>query len=167
MAGYHLNWHQSWDLPPNYWHLGVAVCILLECCLVIYFFQFKISEVWCNIWVISGSMKAVRDMSPHPLPPIPVCPISVIFIGRSKGPPGMCAPSQVQILSFSCSFWQKYCKIISNWELAHPPWENPGSATDFHTVLATFWQIIGWCTFPRKSSSFLVPVIWIQVENYN
>ena len=36
-------------------------------------------------------------------------------IGRSKG---------------GASFWQKICKIIPIWELAHPPRENPGSPTD-------------------------------------
>ena len=45
-------------------------------------------------------------------------------IGGSKG-----GGAGVQILSFPCSFWQKHCKIISIWELAHPPRENPGSAT--------------------------------------
>ena len=33
--------------------------------------------------------------------------------------PGM-RPPRVQILSFSCSFRQKNCKIIPIWELAHP-----------------------------------------------
>ena len=54
-------------------------------------------------------------------------------------------PPRVQILSFSCSFWQKMCKIIPIWELAQVLWgkswirhcgglvpeprANPGSAT--------------------------------------
>ena len=43
----------------------------------------------------------------------------------------------VQILSFSCSFWQKIDKIIDFWELAPPPGENPGSATGWFT-----WQSV-------------------------
>ena len=34
-------------------------------------------------------------------------------IGGSKGAPGTRTPLGVQILSFSCSFWQKNCKIIA------------------------------------------------------
>ena len=48
-----------------------------------------------------------------------------------RGEPGKRTTPGVQILSFSCSFWQKNCKIISIWELAQPPRENPGSATVF------------------------------------
>ena len=52
-------------------------------------------------------------------------------IGGSKGGARDARPPLgVQILSFSCSFWQKIDKIIPIWELAHPPGENPGSATD-------------------------------------
>ena len=49
----------------------------------------------------------------------------------------------VQILSFSCSFRRKNCKIISIWELAHPRRENPGSATDLaslHCGDITYWS---------------------------
>ena len=49
----------------------------------------------------------------------------------------------VQILSFSCSFRRKNCKIISIWELAHPRRENPGSATDLaslHCRDVTYWS---------------------------
>ena len=53
----------------------------------------------------------------------------VLSIGGSKGGHQGCVPPLgVQILSFSCSFWQKIDKIIGFWELAPPPWENPGSA---------------------------------------
>ena len=40
-------------------------------------------------------------------------------IGGSKGG-AKDAPTGVQILSFSCSFRQKNCKIIPIWKLAHP-----------------------------------------------
>ena len=52
-----------------------------------------------------------------------------------RGAPGTHVPP-IQILSFSCSFRQKNCKIIPIWKLAHPPGENPGSATAYdYTVL--------------------------------
>ena len=51
--------------------------------------------------------------------------ISVVDL---RGAPGM-SPPGVQILSVSCTFQQKICKIIPIWELAHPHRENPGSAT--------------------------------------
>ena len=47
---------------------------------------------------------------------------------RDARPP----PLGAQILSFSCSFQQKSRKIIGYWELAPPPGENPGSATDIY-----------------------------------
>ena len=50
-------------------------------------------------------------------------------IGGSGGRQGHALPLGVQILSFSCSFYQKVKKIIPLWELTHPPRENPGSAT--------------------------------------
>ena len=60
--------------------------------------------------------------------------------GGSKGAPGTRVP-RVQILSFLCSVWQKYCKIIG-WR-SHlgslPPLGNPESTTKacripvFHT----------------------------------
>ena len=43
----------------------------------------------------------------------------IISIGGSEGG-ARDAPPGVQILSFSCSFWQKIYKIIPIWELAHP-----------------------------------------------
>ena len=46
--------------------------------------------------------------------------------GGGGGAPGTGVPLGIQILSFSCSFQQKICKIIPIWELAHPSWENPG-----------------------------------------
>ena len=53
--------------------------------------------------------------------------------GRQGGtPPG------VQVLSFSCSFRPKICKIIPIWELTHPPLENPGSATEEFQILVGF-----------------------------
>ena len=48
----------------------------------------------------------------------------MVWEESQSGAPGTRAPPVVQILSFSCSFREK------NWELAHPPGENPGSATD-------------------------------------
>ena len=52
-------------------------------------------------------------------------------IGGSKGGrQGRAPPLGAQILSFSCSFQQKVEKIIPLWELAPPPQENPGSATE-------------------------------------
>ena len=56
---------------------------------------------------------------------------------RIWGVPGMRAPLGVQILSFSCSFQQNICKIIGFWQLAHPPEENSGSATD---IIITYPQ---------------------------
>ena len=38
-------------------------------------------------------------------------------------------PLGVQILSFSCSFWQKNCKIIAVLRVGAPPRGNPGSPT--------------------------------------
>ena len=55
-----------------------------------------------------------------------------LIIGGSKGEPRMHASPPVQILSFSCSFWQKN---LQNNRLAHPLWELapsrelPGSST--------------------------------------
>ena len=43
-----------------------------------------------------------------------------LAIGGSKGGARNAPSPGVQILSFSCSFWRKKCKIISIWELAHP-----------------------------------------------
>ena len=54
---------------------------------------------------------------------------TLLNIGGSKGGGARDAPPGVQILSFSCSFWQKIDKIIAFRELAPPPGENPGSAT--------------------------------------
>ena len=36
-----------------------------------------------------------------------------VSIGRSKGVPGTCTPTGVQILSISCSFWGKIGQIIA------------------------------------------------------
>ena len=52
----------------------------------------------------------------------------IVTIGWSKGARGMRTPLGVQILSFSCSFRPKMCKIIPLWELALPQ-ENPGSSS--------------------------------------
>ena len=62
-------------------------------------------------------------------------------IGGSKGAARDTRSSLgVQIFSFSCSFWQKIDKIIPIWELAHPPLENPGSATGWLSIpLWTEW----------------------------
>ena len=59
--------------------------------------------------------------------------LPTISIGGSKeGAPGTCSPliDRQTPVKTSCSFRQKNCKIIPIWELAHPPQENPGSATD-------------------------------------
>ena len=50
---------------------------------------------------------------------------SGVWQGRAHSP----APPGVQILSFPCSFRQKNLQNNPNLELAHPPRENPGSAT--------------------------------------
>ena len=57
------------------------------------------------------------------------------------GVPGTCAPPGVQILSFSCTFRQKICKIIPIWELAHPPQENLGSATGNY-IIRPEWSLL-------------------------
>ena len=72
----------------------------------------------------------VREIKCQGLSPILVS----AFIGGCKGAPGTRPlPLGVQILSFSCSFRQKIDKIIPIWELAHPPRENPGFATDLES----------------------------------
>ena len=59
------------------------------------------------------------------------------IIGGSKGGrQGRAPPPGVQILSFSCSFQLKIRKIIGFWELAPPPGENPGSATEYGPIMA-------------------------------
>ena len=54
------------------------------------------------------------------------------FSGGSKGDRGMLAPSGVQILSISCSFWENFAKsyVGAPRELAPPPRGNPGFATE-------------------------------------
>ena len=56
---------------------------------------------------------------------------SVVTLGRSKGTRGTCTPIGVQILSISCSFWEKLAKsyVGAPWRVAPPPPGNPGSAT--------------------------------------
>ena len=46
-----------------------------------------------------------------------------------RGAPGMRPPWGVQILSFSCSFWEKNWKIIALLGVGAAPGENPRSAT--------------------------------------
>ena len=59
-----------------------------------------------------------------------------VYIGGSKGGrQGRAPPLGVQILSFSCSFQQKFEKEYQFWELAHPPGENPRSATGLPLAL--------------------------------
>ena len=59
------------------------------------------------------------------------------------GAPGTCAPG-VQIISFSCSFQQNNWKIRDFGELAPPPGENPGSATEDgwrpHLRVHLYWK---------------------------
>ena len=86
-----------------------------------------------------SSSLAVPPHTPHHLlyPSSFVIPPHTLIIGGSKGVPGTRPPSRVQILSFSCSFRQKICKIIPIWELAHPPRENPWSVTAYHACNKT------------------------------
>ena len=82
--------------------------------------------------------------------PIPRCNILTFYIKSNQktnalvdlgGTPGT-HPLGVQILSFSCSFRQKICKIIPIWELAHSPGENPGSATViYQKTMHQQWRI--------------------------
>ena len=90
-----------------------AVCILLECILVIHYIS--------NVSAISDSQI------------LPEFIASRNCIGPSKGSAMDVHPSLgVQILSFSCSFQPKICKIILIWELVHPLRENLGSATGLY-----------------------------------
>ena len=65
-----------------------------------------------------------------------------VLLGRKAGPDtlalGTCAPLSVQILSFSCSFWQKRCKIIgeSTYRELATTLGNPGHCFVFHFILA-------------------------------
>ena len=54
--------------------------------------------------------------------------VSLKPVADLRGAPGTRPPLGVQILSFSCSFWQKNRLAHPLWELA-PPQENPGSTT--------------------------------------
>ena len=88
-------------------------------------------------------------------------------IGGSKGELGMRNP-RVQILSFSCSFWQRICKIIDKhilfrsrrplWKTLEPPLQFPPSSKSpspllsllmaltksFHPSLETFVKATQW-----------------------
>ena len=54
---------------------------------------------------------------------------NIASIGGSKGGARHARPPGSKFFHFHAVFWQKICKIIAIWELAHPPQENPGSAT--------------------------------------
>ena len=65
--------------------------------------------------------------------------IEAITTGGSKGVTGIQVPTPlVQFLSFSCSFWQKYCQIIDfgpNSGVGAPRLGNPGFDTDINTQI--------------------------------
>ena len=46
-----------------------------------------------------------------------------------RGRQGRVRPWGSKFFNFHAVFGKKICKIIPIWELAHPPRENPGSAT--------------------------------------
>ena len=52
---------------------------------------------------------------------------------RTCAPP---PPTRSKIFHFDAVFCKKNCQIIPIWELAHPPRENPGSATVYDTGYA-------------------------------
>ena len=49
-------------------------------------------------------------------------------------PKGGACPLGIQILSFSCSFWQKHRLAHPLWELV-PPQENPGTAAELCSII--------------------------------
>ena len=60
------------------------------------------------------------------------CMLGILLIGGSRRGTRDTCPLRVQILSISCSFWEKYANNSfshSSLELVPPPWGNPGSAT--------------------------------------
>ena len=70
-----------------------------------------------------------------------------VFLDRKAGPDtlalGTCAPLSVQILSFSCSFWQKCCKIIGEStyrELAPPGISNKFGFISGHIQIMWDWH---------------------------
>ena len=70
----------------------------------------------CFLNILYASLTSIHSNLEHGLAIL----TESFSIGRSKGSPGMCTPLGIQILSFSCSFWQKNYKIIPIWKLAYP-----------------------------------------------
>ena len=79
-------------------------------------------------------------------------------IGGSKGVPGTQAPLWVQFLSFSCSFRQKSCQIISflreMYGLAPPGLENTGSANEYsHFYVGLFFsRKLNWYSWDKVTT---------------
>ena len=105
-------YHISMTLCPNYEYRAKTGNNISEfthsnwiTCLTIQVLNIR---VWfLNIWYTS--LTSIHSNLEHGLAIL----TESFSIGRSKEAPGMCTPLGVQILSFSCSFWQKNCKIIA------------------------------------------------------